>query len=232
MVINSFVYAIDESFYVLDSDIPNVIVYDPAEKVNRTILDINLFLLDWVGKPVNTGYTTLTNYGVRNSVSNFFKNFSMPFATINYLLQGDINNASKSLHSFLINSVFGVVGLFDVADDNVRVTHLSITLGKYGVPAGPYIMLPLLGPNNLRGVVSDVVEFIFDPFGFNATNLGYNIFAKKQMNYIGYGITTTNGVKQINFVIDGYYDMIQSSFDNYIFIRDAYKQLEDNQINK
>ncbi|GMO61490.1 MAG: hypothetical protein Ta2D_07450 [Rickettsiales bacterium] len=226
------VYAVDEDFYDLDNETPAVVVSDPLEPINRGLWEINLFLLENLGKPVIAGYNTITTQGVRNSVTNFFYNLAMPFTIANYILQFDFTNAGKATHSFLINSTFGVLGLFDVADNNVKKSHLYVTLGKYGVPAGPYVMVPILGPNNLRGVFSDVVEFIFDPFGYNVTRLGYNIIEKKQITYIGYGMSFTSGLEQVNWIMEGYYDMIGSSFDSYNFIKDAHKQYQDNLIAK
>ncbi|MDR2527325.1 MAG: VacJ family lipoprotein [Rickettsiales bacterium] len=221
-------YAVDEDFYDADYDVPVSGVYDPIEDWNRQMWKLNNFLLDKFGKPINEGYVYITTQSVRTSVYNFSHNLSMPLTFVNYTLQFNIKNASKSLHSFIINSIFGLFGLFDVAKNNVEKTNFSITLAKYYVPPGPYLMIPILGPYNLRGLFGYVVEFVFNPLGYDGLNLANN----KINEAYKYGITTINGINNLSFVMDGYYSLIDKSFDSYSFIRDAYMQYENNRINK
>ncbi len=123
---------------------------DPLEGLNRTIFTVNDKLDQYALKPVAKGYVFITPQPVRDSVTNFFSNIGDVYIAANNLLQLKITDGVEDIMRIVINTVFGVGGLFDVATLAKLPKHdndLGLTLGHYGVPAGPYLVLPLFGPS-------------------------------------------------------------------------------------
>jgi phospholipid-binding lipoprotein MlaA len=141
-------------------------VADPFEPVNRAIFGFNLFADEWVVEPVARGYRAVTPAPVRRSVANFLSNLRSPVIFANDLLQGERDRAGVTLGRFMINSTLGVFGLFDAASAFGHYPHyedLGQTLGVYGVPTGPYLVLPLLGPSSARDAVGRVGDYFINP---------------------------------------------------------------------
>ena len=133
--------------YGMDDEInQNIYVWDPLEKINRKVYKFNEFVLRDIAKPFYYNiYTKITTPGIRKSIGNVLNNLRMPINFFNYVLQLDFRNAMASLYNFAINTVYGVGGIFDVAGHQkvfVSDTNLGITLAKYKMPAGPYLVLP------------------------------------------------------------------------------------------
>lgn len=126
---------------------------DPWEGFNRQVFAFNEALDRTVLKPVAKGYRAVTPHFVDVGVSNFFANLEEVPSFVNHLLQGRIGAAGQDAGRFLINTTIGIAGLFDVASRmgiQQRSTDLGVTLGRWGVCSGPYLMLPLLGPSTVR----------------------------------------------------------------------------------
>ncbi|TRX75857.1 MlaA family lipoprotein [Pseudomonas mangiferae] len=137
-------------------------VYDPLESWNRRVYHFNYRVDEWVLLPVVNGYRYVTPSFVRTGVSNFFSNLGDVPNLLNSLLQLKGKRALQTTGRLLVNTTVGIAGLWDPA------THWGMpkqsedfgqTLGFYGVPAGPYLMLPLLGPSNVRDTSGLVVDF-------------------------------------------------------------------------
>ncbi|MGG2399820.1 VacJ family lipoprotein [Pseudomonas sp. SH1-B] len=136
-------------------------VYDPLESWNRRVYHFNYRFDQWVFLPVVNGYRYVTPDLVETGVHNFFSNLGEIPTLANSLLQLKGQRAMNSTARLLFNTILGIGGIWDPA------THMGLpkqsedfgqTLGYYGVPAGPYLMLPVLGPSNLRdtgGLVAD-----------------------------------------------------------------------------
>ncbi len=127
---------------------------DPWEGYNRSMFKFNKRLDRVVLKPVATGYKAVMPDFAETGVSNFFSNLGDVPNAFNNLLQGKLKAAGTDTLRFLTNSTIGIVGLFDVASTVGLEKHnedFGQTLATWGVPAGPYIQLPILGPNTLRG---------------------------------------------------------------------------------
>jgi len=140
---------------------PNGPVYDPWEKTNRKIFKFNTHLDNYLLKPVARAYRKVLPDPVENGVSNFFSNLDDVNVLANDILQGKPEKAGNAATRFAINSVFGVFGLFDVSTRAGLPKHyenFGQTLGVWGVGEGPYVVLPLFGPNNLRSTTGLVVE--------------------------------------------------------------------------
>ena len=126
---------------------------DPFEPTNRIVFEISDDLDTMVIRPVAEIYRDVTPRFIKNSVTNFFYNLSEVDTIINQLLQGKIVLAGQDSLRFLINSTIGIVGFVDVATRVGFERHdedFGQTLGYWGVPAGPYVFLPLIGPSTIR----------------------------------------------------------------------------------
>ena len=137
-------------------------VYDPMENFNRRIYHFNYRFDEWVFLPVVDGYRYVTPQFVRSGVSNFFSNLGDIPNLLNSLLQFKGQRSMETTGRLLLNTTIGIVGLWDPATMMglpKQSEDFGQTLGFYGVPAGPYIMLPILGPSNLRDTGGLVVDF-------------------------------------------------------------------------
>ena len=136
---------------------------DPLEPLNRAVLKLNLLAFDWALAPAASLSRATTPEPVRRSLGNVLENLRAPGVFANDVLQGEPARAGTILGRFAINSTVGVFGLLDPASDLGYLPHqedLGQTLGTYGVPAGPYLMLPLLGPSNVRDTVARVADHL------------------------------------------------------------------------
>ncbi len=140
---------------------------DPLEGLNRSVYAFNNTADKYVLRPVAKGYNTILPKPAKKGVSNFFANLGEPWSVVNNLLQGKVDHALSSTYRFLVNSTLGIAGLVDIAKiQGVERTpeDLGQTLATWGVKPGPYLMLPFLGPTNLRdGVGRGVSSAIFYP---------------------------------------------------------------------
>src|SRR5215813_1192619 len=140
---------------------------DPLEPMNRKILDFNLFVDRILFKPVAQGYRWIVPEYGRNRLRNFLDNLNEPVIFINDTLQGEFSRANTTAGRFLFNSTFGIGGLWDRASEigmEKQSGDFGQTLYAWGVPDGPYLVLPILGPSNPRDAVGLAVDSYLDPF--------------------------------------------------------------------
>ncbi len=134
---------------------------DPFEPFNRSIYSFNTALDEAVLKPVATVYRDVTPAFARDGVTNFFANLGDAWSFVNNLVQAKGEGAYYSIVRFSVNTVFGIGGLFDVASEmgvQRSPQDFGLTLGRWGVPTGPYLMLPLLGPSTVRDTAALPVD--------------------------------------------------------------------------
>jgi phospholipid-binding lipoprotein MlaA len=137
-------------------------VYDPFETVNRRIYHFNYRLDQWVMLPVVRGYRYVTPQPVRTGVSNFFSNLGEVPTLFNSLAQFKGQRAANATARFLFNTILGVGGVWDPATRMGlprQSEDFGQTLGYWGVPQGPYLIIPALGPSNLRDATGRVADF-------------------------------------------------------------------------
>ncbi len=140
-------------------------VYDPWESWNRRVYHFNYRADEWVLLPVVRGYRYVTPGFVRSGVSNFFSNLGDIPNLLNSLLQFKGKRSLQTTGRLLVNTTIGIAGLWDPATRMglpKQNEDFGQTLGFYGVPDGPYVVLPLLGPSNLRDTGGRVVDFVAD----------------------------------------------------------------------
>ena len=138
-------------------------VYDPLESMNRRIYHFNYRFDQWVMLPVVDGYRYVTPRFVRTGVSNFFNNLGDVPNLFNSVLQLKVKRSAEITARLMFNTIIGVGGLWDPATKMGlprQSEDFGQTLGFYGVPDGPYIMLPILGPSNLRDTTGLVVDYV------------------------------------------------------------------------
>ncbi len=137
-------------------------VYDPLESMNRRIYHFNYRLDQWVLLPLVNGYQYVTPRFLRSGVTNFFNNLGDVPNLFNSVLQLKAKRSAEITARLMFNTIIGVGGLWDPATKMGlprQSEDFGQTLGFYGVPAGPYLMLPLLGPSNLRDTAGLVVDY-------------------------------------------------------------------------
>lgn len=192
---------------------------DPLEGINRGIYKFNDVADKAVIKPVATAYKAVTPTPIRKGINNFFSNLASITTILNDLLQLKFASAFTDAGRFVINSTFGIAGIFDVASMDKVAIHkedFGQTLGFWGVGNGAYLVLPLLGPSSLR----DVTGLVFDTSTTDPVNYVHNIGEVRLHNQI-----------RIAQFIDKRTDLLvasdlvdEASLDPYAFMRDAYLQ--------
>jgi len=192
---------------------------DPLEKYNRKVYQFNDRLDKAVVRPVAVGYRKITNPPVRRSVGNFFTNIRMPVTVANDLLQARPKQALQSSGRFVVNLTLGFAGFFDPASQMglpLQSTDFGITLARWGVPDGDYLVLPFLGPSTVRDVWTVPVDSYFlDPLSIYARNHSYS--GLQYLPQVLYLVTLRAQL------IDAE-SYLQSAYDPYVFMRDAYRQ--------
>jgi phospholipid-binding lipoprotein MlaA len=184
---------------------------DPFEGYNRFMFRTNSAIDDKALMPVTRAYVKVVPQPVRRGVSHFFTNLSYPRTLVNDALQGKLRAAGSDTIRFTVNTVLGL-GFFDPATRmglEAREEDFGQTLGKWGLPAGPYLMLPVIGPATVRdsfGRVPD--EFTTGRHYINDTALKYSLTALD-------GIDARAGLLEASSVLE-------QSFDRYTFVRNAW----------
>lgn len=140
---------------------------DPLEGINRFTSSFNRIFRDVVVDPVVDGYQYITPTDFQQGISNIFSNLSEPVTAVSSLLQGDTENAGNATKRFLMNSTIGIGGIGDAAKDigiEQRKEDLGQAMAANGVESGPHIVLPILGPSNLRDATGDLLIGLANPF--------------------------------------------------------------------
>ena len=192
---------------------------DPFEDLNRDIFIFNEKLDEKLLKPAALTYRKVTPQFARTGVTNFFNNLEEIDTTINQVLQGEIKYAFNDASRFVINSTIGLLGLIDVASKMGLERHeedFGQTLGVWGFNSGPYIMIPFLGPSNPRDLLSrPISSFLSGTFAMEDNDV--------KLTLIGIdALETRERLLDAETLIIG---------DKYIFVKDAYVQSREYEIN-
>ncbi|BDX07701.1 MlaA family lipoprotein [Planctobacterium marinum] len=187
---------------------------DPLESVNRSVWEFNWEVLDQhVLRPVTVAYVDYTPEVVRDGLHNAARNLDEPANLLNNLLQGKVNDSFVSLGRFAINSTFGIFGVFDFASDmglERKREDFGQTLGKAGAGTGAYLMLPGLGPSDVRSFTGDVVDSSYWPVA--DLNIYFAVFSR--------AIKALEGRASLM----AQEQLIYDSLDSYTFVKDVYFQ--------
>src|SRR5687767_2673213 len=139
---------------------------DPLEPLNRSVYQFNQTIDRLALKPVAKGYRAAVPVPVRGGLTNVFGNFRDVTTAVNNLLQLKVSTAASDVARVAVNSTVGILGVFDVASRIGLSKHdedFGQTLGRWGVPDGPYLVLPLFGPSNARDSVGLIGDYFTDP---------------------------------------------------------------------
>ncbi|MCG6933796.1 MAG: VacJ family lipoprotein [Gallionella sp.] len=194
---------------------------DPLEPINRGIYKFNDTLDKAVIKPVARGYQTAMPSVLKTMISNFFSNLDDIDVTANDLLQFKLKQGFSDGMRFVVNSTLGVFGLIDVASQGSLMKHeqdFGLTLGKWGVGNGPYLVLPILGPSTLR----DTVGLYGDGFASPLYQMS-NMRARNQ-SYMLRGLSHRAAFLNQESVLE------EAMIDPYQFIREGYLLRRKSQI--
>ncbi len=193
---------------------------DPLEKYNRKVYAFNDSIDKAVIRPVAVGYRKVTNPPVRRSIGDFFTNLRMPVTVANDLLQARPKLALQNTGRFLVNLTLGIGGLFDPASSlglPLESNDFGVTLARWGLPEGDYLLLPFLGPSTVRDVWQIPVDgYFFDPLTIYARTHSYH-YGQQYLPQLVYLVN----LRSRAFDAESF---LQSAYDPYVFVRDAYRQ--------
>jgi phospholipid-binding lipoprotein MlaA len=192
---------------------------DPLEKYNREVYKFNNVVDQAVLRPAAVGYRKVTNPPVRRSVSDFFTNIRMPIVVFNDLLQARPTHALQDTGRFLVNLTLGIGGFFDPASQlglPLQDNDFGITLARWGAPEGDFLMVPLLGPSTMRDVWRLPVDnYFLDPLNIYGRTHHYH-----GLQYVPQAIYVIT-LRARALDAEGF---LESAYDPYVFLRDAYRQ--------
>jgi phospholipid-binding lipoprotein MlaA len=189
-------------------------VTDPLESLNRITSGFNAVVRDAVLNPLVDGYKAVTPQPLQSAISNAVSNISEPVTVGSSLLQGDAENAATATKRFIINSTIGLGGTSDPATDmglKQNKKDLGQAFGAGGVEPGPHLVLPILGPSNLRDATGDAITALVNPLP---------LAAKAASS----GVSYSNNRDEIKALTSG-------ALDPYVVERDAYEQHRRYEVN-
>lgn len=188
---------------------------DPYERTNRKIYTFNDTVDKAAVKPLAKGYQKIIPEGPRLCASNMFSNLGEPYTAVNNLLQGKPKAMFQDIGRLLINSTLGIGGCVDVASQWGIPKHhedFGQTLAVWGVPSGPYVVLPVLGPSTVRDALSKPVDFLANP-------IGYITHVPLRNSLQGYKMLNTR-----SNLLEATDTLEESALDPYVMVRDAWLQ--------
>lgn len=211
-----------ESFAEEDTVPPEV--DDPWEGFNRAMFSFNDTLDVYFLEPVARGYDAIMPDPVESSINNFFLNLRTPIYLVSDLFQFRFDEFGLHASRFVINSTAGVAGFFDVAkhfDLEHKEQDFGLTLGRYGLDSGPYLVLPILGPSSLRDATAGIVDRFLDPVAYTLfiENLSW-----EERLAVDAGIRTVEIVNGRSRLLSTVESAKGASLDYYLFVRSAYMQ--------
>ena len=194
---------------------PNASARDPFEPLNRNVMKFNDGVDAIVLKPTATLYKEAVPPLVRTGVSNFFGNMADAWSFVNSLLQLKIHDAADNFARVQLNTFFGLGGIFDIASEFNIDRHredFGQTLGHWGMPAGPYLVLPLLGSSTLRDTLALPIDRKADPLH------DVDPWGTQGSLYVLRAVDMRSNLLRASSVLD------EAALDKYSFTRDAYLQ--------
>jgi phospholipid-binding lipoprotein MlaA len=197
---------------------------DPFESTNRAVFDMNMKVDKAVAKPVAKFYNHAVPPFARNGLHNFLTNLNKPVTLGNDMLQGQGPRVGETLGRFVVNSTVGVGGLVDVATMIGIPDHsedFGQTLGTWGVGEGPYLVIPMMGPDPPRDIAGDVGDIFLDPLTyikFHGSDTWYAV--RSGVSVLDLRARNVDNLDQIE----------RSSIDFYATTRSLYRQYRNSEI--
>ena len=206
---------------------PTEEIYDPFEPVNRVFFDFNMFLDRTILRPVTRFYVDYVPEAFRYSLHNILEVLNSPIVMMNELLQGDVDRFMQTVGRTTVN-VAGGLGLLDIAGEkNPPIDEdFGQTLGTYGSPGGPYLVLPFIGPSNVRDAIGKGVDSVADPTPYVISN-----YAGDTASYLFSGSRLGASVLDKRSRILGELEELErTSLDFYATVRSLYLQKRRDEI--
>jgi len=205
--------------------------FDPLERPNRAVFAFNQRIDRVLFRPAAEIYKQQLPLAFRAGVSNFFRNLAEPTTILNDILQGQGRQTVNDGIRFAINTTLGVFGLFDVAG-SLGLTHhqedYGQTLARWGVPAGPYLVLPVFGPSNVRDAVGKLPAlYLSDPL-FLISDEPY--LGAGRYGLLHAGFRTLHAI-DLRAQLLGADQLVKIQLDPYLFLRETYRQRRLHAIN-
>ena len=188
--------------------------YDPLEPLNRKVHAFNMAIDNAAMRPIARGYRKVLPTPVRRSITNFFSNLTTPRSALNNFLQGKPGRGFNELGRFLFNSTLGIAGLFDIAGASGMERYdenFGQTLSVWGVPDGPYIVLPFLGPTMASDAAAIPVDYYSDMWTYyDNTSVRDKVWFVRLID--------------LRYRLLGADSILEESQDPYVTVREAFRQ--------
>ncbi len=198
---------------------------DPFEDYNRFMFDFNEGFYDNLMEPVVLEYRDFVNEDIRIGIANIFDNAMAPLKLVSSFLQGDIDKTGRVIGRTIINTTLGLGGMFDVADKGFGIKDvnedLDQVMGTYGIPTGPYIVLPFFGPSSVRNIFGRAGGIFLSPTYHFAPGVE-----------VGGAMTVTDQINDTSFIVEDIEQMEVSTIDKYESVRDFYGQYREGLVNE
>ena len=205
----------EDPFAGSEEDIP--VLTDPLEGYNRWMFGINETVYDAVLEPVARGYRDTVHEQLRVGIKNIFSNAMAPVKLLSSLLQLEFKKSGQVLARTLINTTLGIGGIADVAGEEYGIEDVNEdfdqALGYFGIPTGPYVVLPFFGPSTARNIIGRTADALMSPGAVVGASVGTNIIVNAEDN-----------VNAASFIVDDKKQLEDSALDEYESIRDFYHQ--------
>jgi phospholipid-binding lipoprotein MlaA len=216
------------------ANVPVQKVSDPLQGFNRTMFHFNDGLNNYALRPLSHGYAIVVPLPVRNSLGNFFDNLQFPVRFVNSVLQGKLTRSAQETGKFVLNSTAGVGGFFRVSDHvsglaNLPGEDFGQTLGVWGLPPGPYLVIPVLGPSDCRDAVGFAGDYAINPLNWHT--LGF-IHCPYIPDAASIALSATRFVNGLPKAIEAYDQLKAEAVDPYVAMRDGYLSYRQAQLKK
>lgn len=199
---------------------------DTLEWFNQPVFEFNLKLDEYALRPVATAYNSIMPDAAQRGVQRFFKNLGVVERFANNLFQGKFPQAGQEVGRFVVNTTIGGVGFLDVADEwlgwKESPEDFGQTLAVYGVPSGPYLVLPFYGPSNIRDTVGLVADGAMNPMTYFLSTV--------QLIAVRGGTALGSAINYRSMNLELFEDVNRYTVDLYGAVQDAYQQRRAKQI--
>jgi phospholipid-binding lipoprotein MlaA len=214
--------ALEDPFAGMSKDLP--IMTDPLEGYNRWMFGVNETIYHHVLEPVARGYRDTVHENLRIGLKNVFSNALAPVKFVSSLIQLDFEKSGRVLARTLINTTFGIGGLADVAGEEYHIEDVNEdfdqAMGYYGVPTGPYVVLPFFGPSTARNILGKAADGFLSPTFLFAPGA------------VSVGVSVEQNINEASFIVDDKKQLEESALDEYESVRDFYHQYRHGLVKK
>jgi phospholipid-binding lipoprotein MlaA len=205
----------EDPFAGTEKDLP--ILIDPLEGYNRWMFGVNEVLYENALEPVARGYRSTVNEHLRIGIKNIFNNALAPVKFLSSLLQLEFKKSGQVLARTLINTTLGFGGMADVAGEEYGIEDvnedLDQALGHFGIPTGPYVVLPFFGPSTARNIIGRTADALLSPGAMIGASFNTNLIVNVEDN-----------INAASFIVDDKKQLEDSALDQYESVRDFYHQ--------